>query len=146
MKRLIAKAPYEGYIWYSDSKRPEVFDGTREMGFDLDDADRCFVIEGYLWNGKDKESVAIRYVDGHYYIETVQVTDRELQGIGDDLLTVGSSADQQVATTVCNYVAHRIEGVKGLRFLRYWQGEPDDMCEGMEVLRPSQLVFIGFEK
>lgn len=33
----IEKAKYEGYLWYSDKKSPEVFRGDKEICFELDD-------------------------------------------------------------------------------------------------------------
>ena len=49
-------------------------------------------------------------------------------------------------TTRKIYVARRMQGIKGLKFLQYWTSEPDVLCEGMPVLQPSKLVFVGFEK
>ena len=89
----------------------------------------------------------IRYVNGRYLVRHTVVTDKELLGIDDRLLDpVAGKTNDLVATTVKEYLPHRLEGVKALRFLQYWQGEEDAMCEGMTALRPSKLVFVGFNK
>lgn len=147
MKEIKA-AIYEGYLWYSDENKPRVFLGDRMVDrMELDDCSNPFVVEGNLWNAETQESVMIRYVDGHYLVRHTIVTDAELQGIDDRSLdSIAEKVRVAVATTVKEYLPHRISGVKALRFLQYWQGEEDAMCEGMTALRPSKLVFVGFNK
>lgn len=147
MKEIKA-AIYEGYLWYSDENKPRVFLGDRMVDrMELDDCSNPFVVEGNLWNAETQESVMIRYVDGHYLVHHTIVTDAELQGIDDRSLdSIAGKVQVGVATTVKEYLPHRISGVKALRFLQYWQGEEDAMCEGMTALRPSKLVFVGFNK
>ena len=128
----IVTAKYEGYIWYSDEKEPRVFRGDEPVDvekFLKDDADRHFVVEGNLWNKEAQESIAIRYVDGQY---SVRRTD--LSGEGSENATIKT------------FVAHKIYGVKALEFKQLWEAQEDPMCEGMPVLRPKRLVFVGFKK
>lgn len=33
---------------------------------------------------------------------------------------------------------------KVLAFRHYWRVEKDDLCDGMEVLQPAEVVFMGF--
>lgn len=131
----IPKARYQGYIWRSDSDHPETFNGDKEYGGMLDPKDNPFIIEGNLWDEANSTSISIRYVDGRYYIHRTTLTPEELAG------ETGHS-------TIKKYVAHRINNGTDkdtyLRFVQLWEPRPDPMCEGMEVLEPSKLVFIGF--
>lgn len=140
----IEAAKYAGYLWYSNEKEPKVFDGSEMVPeINLDEKKNPFIIEGNLWDKDGRESIMIRYVDGEYIVHRTQVKEEKLKGISSSE-AYGSKSD--IATTRKDYLAHRIGGVKCLSFLQYWQAEPDDMCEKMCVLRPSKLVFIGFDK
>lgn len=143
MKQIKA-AKYKGYLWYSNEKEPKVFDGSEMVPeMNLDEKKNPFVIEGNLWDADNMTSIMIRYVDGEYIVRPTQVTEEELKGISS---SQAYGSESHIATTRKDYLVHRIGGVKCLRFLQYWQAEPDDMCEKMCVLRPSKLVFIGFDK
>lgn len=139
----IEKAKYEGYLWRSDQSAPEVYDGTQEFGLSLPDEDNPFIIEGNLWDAAQKRSIMIRYIDGRYHVRKVSVEEWKLQEISDGDV---EAKEGQMATTVKEYLAHRIGDVGKLRFLQYWRAEKDKLCEGMLVLRPYQLVFVGFVK
>ena len=43
------------------------------------------------------------------------------------------------------FISNRIDGVSKLKFLQYWGEQKDDLCEDMQVLQPSDLVFVGFK-
>lgn len=123
----IPKAKYQGYIWRSNSDRPEVLTGDKEYGgFTPNPDGNPFIIEGNLWNEANSTSISIRYVDGRYYIHRTTLT---------------GNTDH---STIKTFVAHRIDEYKYLRFVQLWETREDPMCEGMEVLEPSKLVFIGF--
>lgn len=126
----IPKAKYQGYIWRSDSDSPEVLTGDENDDM-LDPKDNSFIIEGNLWDEATGASISIRYIDGRYYIHRTTLTTEERTGETDH-------------STIKKYVAHRIDEYKYLRFVQLWESRPDPMCEGMEVLEPSKLVFIGF--
>lgn len=122
----IPEALYQGYIWYSDSDLPEVLSGdSRYGGFTPDPKANPFIIEGNLWDEANRTSISIRYVDGRYYIHRTVLTPNEVKNYK-------------------TFVAHRIKGYTYLRFVQLWEPRTDPMCEGMEVLEPSKLVFIGF--
>lgn len=137
----IEAAKYVGYLWYSNEKEPKVFDGSEMVPeINLDEKKNPFIIEGNLWDGR--KSIMIRYVDGEYIVRITKVNEEELKASS----RASSQAYESGSPTLKKYLAHRIEGVKCLCFLQYWQAESDKMCEGMQVLRPSKLVFIGFDK
>lgn len=144
MKQIEA-AKYKGYLWYSNEKKPMVFDGSEPVPeMNLDEEKNPFIIEGNLWDADNLMSIMIRYVDGKYIVRRTKVKEEELSSSRASSQAYESGSP--IATTLKKYLAHRIEGVKCLCFLQYWQAEPDDMCEKMCVLRPSKLVFIGFDK
>ena len=119
----IEKSTYQGYLWYSNEKQPQVFDNE---AFELEIADDAnpFIIEGQLYDGK--KSVSIKYVDGKYIVKSYET----------DSLT--GEFQEQV------FHSHRMDG-KRLKFKQFWKEQPDDLCEGMKVLQPAELVFVGFD-
>ena len=119
---------YEGYLWLNDESSPTVFLG--DYTIDVNIPKDKFIVEGLLWSPNSKMSYRIIYHDGLQEVFQYQVTDEDLEGSND--------AEYE------NYLSHRIPGVARLSFLRYWKPEPDEFCEGFEVLMPSQLVFVGF--
>lgn len=128
MEHHISKAKYEGYLWRSDSPTPEVIDGSAETEITLIDEDNPFVVEGQLWDKVQNRSIAIRYAGGHYCIAETTVTPEQFQ-----------------EPTVC-YIAHRMAGIKGLKFLRIWTEQNSKYCEDMPVMTLQNTVFVGFEK
>lgn len=140
METHIDKAKYEGYLWLSDRQTPEVYDGTRELDFTFDDTQNPFVVEGYLWDANRNVSYMVKFADGKYYVCRTEVTGDELRSISD----TQAGAHGDVATTVKEYVTHRIPIARKLRFLQYWKAETDPMCCGMKVLQPWKRVFTGF--
>jgi CRISPR type III-associated protein (TIGR04423 family) len=57
-----------------------------------------------------------------------------------DLKTLENIDNKEIS-----YLAHKIDGVKKLKFRQIWQSEEDSLCEGMDVLEMKAQVFIGFE-
>ena len=124
----IPRDKYEGYLWYSNSPQPSVFNGEEEM--DVEVRPDAFIIEGLLWCPKRRMSYKIIYHDGQQLVRGYQVSDADLEGKGD--------------VTSEEFVSHRIPGMSRLSFIRYWLPERDELCEDFDVLIPRQLVFVGF--
>lgn len=143
--QTVDKAKYEGYIWMSDSKTPIVYTGQEEVELTLTDGENPFVIEGNLWNAAKHESIKIVYVDGKYRVRKDTVTEAELAGVDDSTPIAGGSSVGKVATTRKEYFAHRLPQVEKLQFVQYWEAKADEMCEGMDVLVPTKLVFVGLK-
>lgn len=123
------KAKYEGYIWMSDATQPTVLN-KEPISIDLSDGTNPFVIEAELFDEINNISYSVRFVDGQTKVRKFEVD--ELKLFGEQTLS---------------YVSHRIgDGIK-LKFYRKWKKEldPDNLCEGMETLVPSDFVFIGFD-
>ncbi|WP_259015106.1 TIGR04423 family type III CRISPR-associated protein [Emticicia fluvialis] len=115
---------YEGYVWMSDKQKPEVF---MNKPFNANGHQQNpFIIEGLLWAKKEKVSIHIRHT-GKYLIHKYEMNDQDL------------------SEDINQYLAHKIEGIKKLKFKQVWEPEKDPFCEDMEVLKMKALVFIGFE-
>lgn len=127
MEHHISKAKYEGYLWRSDQTSPDTFYGTEAMEQTLTDGENPFIVEGQLWDNEQQKSISIRYVDGEYKVSETQV------------------APEQQKQSAVSYIAHRIENVRKLKFLRIWEEAIDPLCEGMSTLRLKKTVFVGFK-
>ena len=119
----------EGYLWWSDQQKPEVYDG-KALTVDLDDAKNPFVVEGQLFDKDANISYSVKYVDGRYLIKTYKVEKQDPTNPNNDTKT---------------YLANRM-GDRRLTFLRYWEEKEDENCMDMPVLTLTKNVFIGFEK
>lgn len=117
----IGKSKYTGYLWYSDKTTPKVFN-DEEFGLEIEDSKNPFIIEGQLCDGN--QSISIKHVDGKYIVNTYNLSDY---------------ADIEAEA----YVPNRMEKVERLLFKRSWKAEKDNLCCGMEVLQPKELVFVG---
>lgn len=125
----IVKAKYEGYVWMSDQQKPRVICPEEEFELTLNDTDNPFVVEGNLWDATNGVSVMIKYVDGKYIVRRTAVTDECKEN-----------------ATEKEFLPHRIEGVKKLKFRQCWDEVEDSLCENMSTLQAGKLVFIGFDK
>lgn len=115
---------YEGYIWRSNDQRPKPIEGDFKEDLTVKNP---FVIEGQLYDKAKRVSYSIKFVDGEYIIKEYRL---------DDL----KDADYTEQT----FYANRRDD-KRLLFYQYWKEEPDGLCEGMKVLQPAELVFVGFK-
>jgi CRISPR type III-associated protein (TIGR04423 family) len=116
---------YEGYIWFSDQPKPKVLRNDR---FEFENiGQNPFIIEALLW--AEKEKVAVHISHTHRYLIHIY-----------DLKTLENIDNKEIS-----YLAHKIDGVKKLKFRQIWQSEEDSLCEGMDVLEMKAQVFIGFE-
>lgn len=118
-------AEYQGYLWFSDSAEPKVYDGEL-IDSTLFDSVNPFIIEGYLYNSDKNVSYSIKYVDGETIVKEYSC-DALFKNNAEKL-----------------FYANRM-GDRLLKFLDVWTPEKDPLCEGMEVLQPKAKVFVGFE-
>ena len=119
----IAPGTYEGYYWMSDATEPVVLDG-QEWPTRLLEQHNPFVVEAQLVDKRNGKSYSIKYADGKPIILCY-----DTQSLPDDENII--------------FEGKRMGG-RLLNFIRRWRPEPDDLCEGMEVLRPAEQIFVGF--
>lgn len=122
----IKQGNYVGYFWKSDAKEPQPVNG--DFTEDLNPNKNPFIVEAQLYDENTMLSYSIKYVDGEFFIFEHKV----------DALDFNRK-DVEVK----DFYAHRIDGYKKLQFLQYWQEKEDELCEGMQVLQPAELVFVG---
>lgn len=117
---------YEGYIWYSNDRKPKVNPKITKEDFKI----LPFIIEGNLYCKDKNISISIKNYDGKYHVYQV-----ELNNFSKDQFT-----EQQ-------YLSHGLNGVSKLKMLHYWkESEPDELLAGMKTLLPSWQAFAGFIK
>lgn len=119
----------EGYLWWSDQQQPKVYQ-KEALDICFDESKNPFVVEGQLYDEKEKKSYSIKYVDGQYLINIYEVKDEDFKNPDN--------------VTKC-YLSNRM-GDRWLKFLRYWEPNEDPSCEGMKVLKLTKNVFIGFKE
>jgi CRISPR type III-associated protein (TIGR04423 family) len=122
---------YDGYLWYSDQKTPEVFEQKAWDESMLDENINPFVIEGQLYDSENLVSYSVKYVDGKHIIKKYQLKSTDFNNVDIDIL---------------DFKAHRMGEGRVLQFLQYYREEEDSLCEGMKVLQPAEKVFVGFKK
>lgn len=127
METIKITKEYQGYIWMSDSNKPEVFNNDKEKDLILDDNINPFIIEGQLYDKANGKSYSIKFVDGKYLTKAFDVNETDATDV------------------VSEKFLPNFDGVSMLKFLQYWRPAPDALCEGMNVLQPKELVFIGFD-
>ncbi|MBA4848974.1 TIGR04423 family type III CRISPR-associated protein [Emticicia sp. BO119] len=114
---------YEGYVWLSDNDKPIVYKDVKFKPNEI--KQNPFIVEGLLWAKKEGISIHIRHT-GRYLIHKYDMNASDL------------------SKDIKQYLPHKIEGIKKLKFKPVWKPETDPLCEGMEVLKMKALVFIGF--
>lgn len=124
----IPAGTYEGMLWQSDQPKPRTLLCETIEPLTLTDGENPFCVEGLLWSAATRQSITIRYVDGHYIVRETSVTEDEL-----------------CPENIVTYLPHRLDGVTGVRFLRRWTADTDTLCEGMAAPRLGETVFVGFE-
>lgn len=117
---------YEGYLWYSNDKKPVQRTSISKDDFRL----LPFIIEGNLFSKEKGISISITYRDGEYFIYSV-----DLKNLKEDQIT-----NQE-------FIAHDLVGIEKIKMLQYWEeSEPDELLAGMKTLTPSWRAFTGFIK
>jgi len=143
LEDINADCKYEGYFWLSDENNPIVFTGEKYLNEECVNhksgnqlinpllSKNPFIIEGQLFDRRNKISFSIKYIDGEYMISKFTLSDSEIQS--------SDSSDKQ------SYLSKRMDGRK-LCFIQRWKEEKDALCEGFPVLQPEDFVFVGFKK
>lgn len=138
MKKLdnlsdIPKLTYEGYVWFSNKKEPQILD--KALFDSIQFEENTFIIEALLWNAEDGgTSIIVRHT-GKYHIQEFKLNE----------LPTGHELVEKV------YLPHRLGNkVKHVYFQQLWIPEEDPLCfnhetnKGMEVMTMKALIFTGF--
>ena len=135
----IEKSQYVGYLWKSDSPTPIVLNPAQEYEYIPVNSENPFIIEGLLYDEKNKISYSIIYVDGEYIINKYDIKE----------LNQSEKCEKE-------FLAHPNIGSNiKLLFYEYWSlapnnpdtlDSPDERYEGLSILKPAEFVFYGFQK
>ena len=118
---------WEGFIWYDDSKSPEVFKGEL-LDFEKKLSNLPFVLEGMLIDTEKNFSLTITHNDTGYQIL--------------------ESTDFKEEQRKIKYLASDRFDIKGFKlvFLPYFERVPDEIStSGFHEQRFSHFIFMGFE-
>jgi len=127
LSKIPTNANYEGYLWWSNAQKPIVFCNETLPNWP-GETDNPFIIEGNLVNKENSLSYSIKFVDGEYLAYRFDL--KEL----DDKEFISKA-----------YLPNRFPSeVKKLCFKEFWRSVSDEFCEDMQVLKPAETVFIGF--
>lgn len=110
---------YEGYVQFSHRAidlEKDLF--PRAENIELEDKN-SFVYEAHFC--KENRSIMIRQINDRWYVSETEISNAELETF------------------------HAIAGLK-VKMAQIWKSEPDDLCEGMDVMKLQKVVFAGFEK
>lgn len=122
---------YEGYLWWSDRKKPEVYRKQNLQAWPDENANP-FIIEGNLYDEANGKSYLIKFIDGLYRVYCYNLADLR----SDRIEFVDKS-----------YLPARFpDDIRKLHFREYWIPETDEFCEEMDVLKPAMQAFVGFNK
>ncbi len=111
----------EGYIWLSNSQKPEIIGSNYIKTYSS--IENPFVVEGeYVDNNGFSHS--IRYVDGEYY---------------DFVSDVNNIPDEDKFISETNRLNCK------MIVAQIWLPEPDTLCEGKDVLKFKGWAFLGFK-
>lgn len=119
----------DGYLWMSDQQKPIIIEG-KPFNETFDETKNPFFVEGQLYDKDELVSYNIKYIDGRYYIIKYKVEEVDF-----------TNKDNEEKC----YLSNRMDD-RWLKFLRFWEPKPDPLCEGMEVLKLTKNVFVGFKK
>lgn len=130
----IKKGKYQGYLWYSNENTPRLFNNELlNKVITLENEENPFIIEGQLCD--EKYSYSIKYVDGHYLAYRFLLA--ELSTNPKDYTEYKFIANRANFETEILYYIFRL----------YWKPIEEINCaNNMEVLQPSEFVFLGIKK
>jgi len=108
---------YEGYVQFSH----RAIDLKKDLfprSSDIEN-EKGFVYEAHFY--KDNQSIMIRQINSEWIVSKTDTTNAELE------------------------IFHGISDLK-IKMAQIWKPEPDELCEGMDVMKLKKVVFAGFEK
>ena len=125
IKEIPVHAGYEGYIWWSNAEKPDVYRQDKEL-YLPSGVSNPFIAEGYIIDKKTSTSYFISMQDGIYHVFRYNLKELE-----------------QYESTHRHWLASFNEADR-ICFREFWIPEEDPFCNGFEVLKPAMNVFVGF--
>lgn len=135
--KTINKGLYTGYIWRSNAKDLEIINGNIPEDLQtLDCSKNPFIIEAQLIDTAKEKSYSVKYADGKYYAYQYDIQNYDLEEVKKN--NIKELVFQE-------FQSHRMDTIK-LQFIQRWTEKKDEYCEGMQVLQPAELIFVGFKE
>ncbi len=116
---------FEGYLWFSNAEYP-TFD-IKELK-ELEENVIPFVIEGFLFDETNKQSISIKNFNGKYVITSFDLTNKNM---------IRFLEEHQ-------YPANKMEGIEAIKKQKMQELIPDE--DGFAVWQTVAEVFVGFKK
>ena len=137
----IESAKYQGYLWYSDQRQPEVYLGNTSVAeLILDESENPFIVEGNLYDTERQLSISIKFVDGKYIVTRYDLSKASSdEAVSEEYFLTSSRIRQAAGTDKADECGTSI-------YKRIWKAVPDLLNGGRKVLRPYGLAFAGFRK
>jgi CRISPR type III-associated protein (TIGR04423 family) len=147
MAQIEINGNFEGYLWESDKKAPEVYYGKKILpSYTFDSEMNPFIIEGQLFDALTGLSVSIKYVDGEYKIKKYFIDKKN--GNQFYSVTKDDNGERKIIITceVKNLYYKGNSQLEGhnLHFYELWEEKPDPLCCNMSVLEATKVIFAGF--
>lgn len=119
---------YEGYVWFSDQKYPEMV--SHQEPFDFGKVEENpFVLEALLYCESANCSLHITH-SGEYHIHECHLT----------------KLDSDTQWQLIDYIPHRLKGIHKIYFQQVWAPVPDPLCDNKPVLELQASWFVGFSE
>ena len=119
---------YEGYIWWSDSQKPTIYNIGESLTNWPMNTDNPFIADGNLYDKVNQLSYSIKFADGNYIVMRFDLNELK-----------------NTEYILKSYLPNRFpDEIKKLCFKEFWKAELDEFCNDMQVLKPAETVFIGF--
>jgi len=111
---------YQGFVQFSDTKIREcdIFKEFQDIKLTTTNG---FVYEAHFYNGKD--SITIKQINNYWLVDEIKNT------------TLSDTQSYLSDIEEFNYM---------IKMAQIWEAKPDDLCEGMEVMKLQKVVFVGF--
>lgn len=137
----IENARYQGYLWYSDQRQPEVYLGKTSVAeLILDESKNPFIVEGNLYDAERQLSISIKFVDGKYIVTRYDLnTTSADESVSEEHFLTNSRIRQSAGTDKADECGTSV-------YKRIWKAIPDALNGGRKVLKPHGLAFAGFRK
>lgn len=118
---------YRGYVQFSHRplKQKDIFE---ESDPQIDIEKKGFIYEAHFCNAK--QSIMIRQINNEWLVSTTDI-----------------SKAKEIEFYVLEKTKH-LENIKSnwIKMAQIWEEKPDELCEGMGVMKLQKVVFAGFEK
>ena len=129
---------YQGFVQFSDTKIREcdIFKEFQDIKLTTT---KGFIYEAHFYNGKD--SITIKQVNNNWLVDKIENTPL------DDIQIYHTKFSSEVTASASLKGGAKapLPKILTVKMAQIWEAKPDDLCEGMEVMKLQKVVFVGFD-